>query len=601
MKFRSLRKWDDPQGSKELILFAQLVDELLFEFTLDTYKPSAMNTSLLVREAIQTYIGIESGTIKGPNFKHVIDELCQNIDKDMVAKSSILADVGGVKSTLKDPKIPDKSKLTCLKLIESQMPLRLYKIKNEELLVKAICEDKDCSSIRSLTRSYITTLLNSGYSEKYIQGIAKDFFHYSTTRVSGNSDISSFLDKFKNEPEEFQVVYKGPLFLKGFGSSAEKLGITITENKGELSQVIDECNFNLGQNQIYLITKCKAKEYHKAKKYSDSKIDQLQALIGLYHHKESPRKITEGLVVSPGLNHGKSVASHFNPMHKCKDLKVGAASRKLNKFMDGFSMERESFLRFNRSADLHALALASDSIENQLINLWTALESLLPSKDDDKLSQIEHISNSIMPFLNFGYIHKIVIRLSKDLLLWNSGVSKRIFKEVDCTGIPEKTLNLLALDKYEGLRNDLKGRFNDFHLLTERYSYIEWLMSSPVNVVSALDSHKLRVDWQIRRIYRARNMIVHDGRTPSYTEILIENTHDYLDTILSSLMSLGSKDHVLNSIDQGFKMVELGYLSYYKRLNEKGLKFDERNIGLLFESDNLTSQSTRTSLRYSGV
>jgi hypothetical protein len=111
MKFRTLHKWDDIQGSKELIFFAQLVDELLFEFTLDTYKPSAMNTSLLVREAIQTYLAIEAGSIKSPNLKHVIDELCENIDKDMVAKSLLKVDLGEIKSTLKDPKIPDKSLL----------------------------------------------------------------------------------------------------------------------------------------------------------------------------------------------------------------------------------------------------------------------------------------------------------------------------------------------------------------------------------------------------------------------------------------------------------------------------------------------------------
>lgn len=583
MKFRTLHKWDDIQGSKELILFAQLVDELLFEFTLDTYKPSAMNTSLLVREAIQTYLAFEAGSIKSPNLKHVIDELCENIDKDMVAQSSLKVDLGGIKSTLKDPKTPDKSKLTCLKLLESQIPLNLYKSRNEELLVEAICETKDSSSIRSLTRSYITTLLNSGYSEKYIQGITKKYFHYSNDRISGNSEISHYLDKFQNESEEFRVVYKGPLFLKGFASPAEKLGIIITEDKGELSQVIDDLNFGHADNQIFLITKCKAKEFHRAKKYSDSIIDQLQTLIGLYHHKESPKKIKEGLVVSPSLDNGKIVSSHFNPMHKCKDLKIGAASKKLKKFMAGFSMERESFFRFNRSADLHAVALASDSVENQLINLWTALESLLPSKSEEKISQIEHVSNSIMPFLNVGYIQKIVTRLSKDLLLWNSRVSKDIFKEVDCVGIPEKVLHLLMLDKYEGLRNDLKGRFNDFHLLSERFSYLEWLLSSPSNVVSSLDSHKQRVDWQIRRIYRARNMIVHDGKTPSYTEILIENIHDYLDTILSSLMSLGSKDHTLNSIDEGFKMADLTYSSYYKRLNVKGLKFDESNIEMFFE------------------
>lgn len=585
MRFRSLHKWDDPQASKELILFAQYIDELLFEFTLDTYKPSAMNASLLVKEAVQTHMSVQRGTIKSPNLKHVIDELCENFDKDSVAKSLLLVDLDGIKSTLKDPKTPEKNCLTCLKLLESQVPLKLYKAKNEELLVAAINDKKNSAQIRSLTRSYITTLLNSGYSEKYIQEVSRDFFHYSSTRISGNSSILEYLEKFQTEAEEFHVIYKGPIFLLDFKDSASKLGIAISREKGDFTNIIDNLNYQLGHNQVYLIASCKVKDFHKAKRFADSKLDQLQTLIGLYHHKESPKKITEGLVIFPGIEKGKIVVSHFNPMHKCMDLRVGSASKKLKKFMDGFSMERESFFRFNRSANLHALALASDSIENQLLNLWIALESLLPQKGEDKTAQIEHISNSIMPFLNIGYIQKIITRLSKDLFLWNSTLSKRLLRGIECNGIPEKTLHFIALDKYQHARTELKEQFNDFHLLRERFIYIENLLSDPSRVISSIDAHKQRVDWQIRRIYRARNMIVHDGITPSYTEILIENTHDYLDTILTSLMSLASQEHVINSIDQGFKMTELSYLSYYKWLNQKGLKFDEINIARFFSNE----------------
>ncbi len=589
MKFRNLQKWDDPQGSKELVLFAQHIDEMLFEFTLDTYKPSAMHSSLLVREAIQTYKAIEAGTIKKPNLNHIIDELLESIDKDSVAKSLLVVELGEIKSGLKDPKISDKSRLTCLKLIESQMPLAVYKARNEKLLIEAICQTKDASTIRSLSRSYITTLLNSGYSEKYIQKTTKAFFHYSPERITGNTDISRYFQNFKTELEEFNVIYRAPSYLSEFKDPASKLGITITDELDNLNQAVIDLNFKIAINQTYLITKCKAKECYSAKKRSDLKIDQLQTLIGLYHHKECPKKITEGLVVPLNSGEGKIVKNHSNPMHKCKDLKVGPASKRLKEFMDGFSMVEESFFRFNRSAELHALALASDSAENQLINLWTALESLIPSKADDKICQIEHISHSIMPFLNLGYLQKITTQLSKDLLLWNSRVTRNTLKEINCSKIPEKTLHLLALEKHKTLRNVLKSRFGDFHLLYERFSYLEWLLSSPANVVSALDAHKQRVDWQIRRIYRARNMIVHDGTTPSYTRILIENTHDYLDTILTSLMSLGSKEHILNSTDQGFKMMELSYSSYYRNLTKKGLIFNDENIAIFFESSKIST------------
>ncbi|WP_219013314.1 HEPN domain-containing protein [Shewanella algae] len=584
MKFRSLRKWDDIENSKGLILFAQMVDELLFEFTLNTYKPSAMNTSLLIREAIQTHKAVEAGTIQKPNLGHILNELCENLDKDIVAQSLLFVDVKGIKATLKDPKSSGSSILTCIKLLENQIPLNRYKNKNEELLIECICGDQNPSKIRGFTRSYITTLLNSGYSEKYIQKLSRSYFHYSDDRISGNSAIKDYLELFNKEVQEYFVIYRAPGYFKHFIKGAAKIGITVTDEVADFGNAIDRFNFKLKQNEIYMLAKCKAKEPHAAKKYADIKIDQLQTLIGLYHHKEAPKPILDGLVVFPDKENGKKISSHFNPMHKCRDLEAGVAARRLEMFMDGFSMERESFYRFNRSAELHALALGSDSVENQLINLWIALESLIPNKDDDKISQIEHISKSIMPFLNLNYIQKIATRLSKDLLLWNKGKTKEILRQVDGNGVMEKTCHLLALDKYEQLRGELANSFGDFHLLHERYKYLEFLFSSPANFVTALDAHTQRVDWQIRRIYRARNMIVHDGVTPSYVEILIENTHDYLDSIFSSLMTLASQEYVLNSIDQGFKMVEISFSSYLKSLNKKGISFTEGNIDqLLFK------------------
>ena len=60
--------------------------------------------------------------------------------------------------------------------------------------------------------------------------------------------------------------------------------------------------------------------------------------------------------------------------------------------------------------------------------------------------------------------------------------------------------------------------------------------------------------------------------------MLIENTHDYLDSIMNKLMSLASTEDTVNSIDQGFKMMELNYSSYYAALSQKGIQFNDNNI-----------------------
>ena len=587
MKFRTLRKWDDVVASKGLVFIAQLIDELLFEFTLDTYKPSAMNTSLLVAEAVTTLKAIEVGTIMKPNLRHIIDELCENLAKDLVAQSLVSVELRGVFSVLKDRKATDGSISTTIHLLRNQLPLSRYKARCEELLVDEVKGAQDISKLRVLVRSYITTLLNSGYSAKYIQTISQKFFFYSPDRISGNEAIVDYLLRFSEPAVEYQVLYRAPNYLLEFRESANRLGFDVGEDAHGFEEDLARNNFSLRHGEVFLyLGEVESKDPYRAKSRADKSVELLQTLIGLYHHKESPRPIIECLVKNPQTEACLKVTRSVNPMHKCHDSKPGVASKKLAHFMAGFSMRSESFRKFNRSAELHALALSSESTENQMINLWIALESLIPNKDDEKISQIEHIVSSVLPFLNIGYVNRIVLRLSKDLLYWNSALLKRLIKGIDADGILGKVSHLLILPEHQDLRLQLEASFGDFHLLSDRYSHLKNVMSTPQNVVGLLDSHSKRVEWQIRRIYRARNMIVHDGVTPSFTDVLIENTHDYLDTVMGGLMALASSKYTLNAIDQGFKMVELNYRSYYDALNVKGVQFDAGNINsLLFKHD----------------
>lgn len=63
MKYRSLAKWDDINGCRSLVYFVQLTEEMLFDFSLDTYKTSVMHAGLLCNEAIDTIKDIRKGII----------------------------------------------------------------------------------------------------------------------------------------------------------------------------------------------------------------------------------------------------------------------------------------------------------------------------------------------------------------------------------------------------------------------------------------------------------------------------------------------------------------------------------------------------------
>lgn len=585
MRFRSLNKWDNKPASEGLIFVAQLIDELMFDYTLDTYKPSAMNTALLVKEAVDTIAAIDAGIVMKPNLAHILKELCDNLQSDEVARGLMSVDEVGVINTLENIKSSDASITTVAKLLLRQIPLPAYKDKNEELLKEELLGGGQKSKLRKLTRSYITTLLNSGYTAEYIHRVSKKFFHYSPDRISGNEAIDDYFSLFSNKATEHYVIYKAPSYLVEFSEAAKRLGLEILENLENCpitEEDIRRHNIHLGSNEVFVfLEKIKGKEPNFIKIVSDSSVEAIQTLIGLYHHKESPKPINECLVKSATTGICTKIVKHLNPMHKCADAIPTVASKKLASFVKAFVLDKESFRKFHRSAELHSLALASESIENQMINLWIALESLVPSKTDKDLAQIDHLTLSITPFLNLEYINKLLIRFFKDLLHWNRKFIRELYKKIDAQGISSKTAHLLALPEYQNLRTELEASFGDFYLLKDRYEHLANLLSSPAVILSTLDNHQKRVAWQLRRIYRARNTIVHDGSTPSYAEVLVENTHDYLDSIMRWLMALASKDTTIISVAQGFKMVELNYLAYRKKLSEKNLSFSKDNIDLL--------------------
>jgi len=578
MRFRTLGKWDDRAASKGLIYVAQLIDELLFDFTLDSYKPSAMNTALLIKEAADTVKSIKAGIIKSPNLAHIIDELCLNLSKDEVAKSLISVDLRGINATLKNPKIHENSKSTVIDLLKQQLPLKIYKKKNEDLLIQELGTTQDISKLRTLTRSYITTLLNSGYSADSIRQKSQKFFFYSNDRISNNEAIIDYFEMFATEPALHTVFYRAPEHIREFVEPAKRLGIHILDaiENQENNEAI--ARFSLRAGEVYLkLEKIPGRDPSSVKSAADSKVEALQTLIGLYHHKESPARIHECLVSDEEGTRYTKVSKTVHPMHKCQDSTPTVASKRLAGFIKTFTLEQPSFRKFHRSAELHSLALSSDSLENQMINLWIALESLIPSSDNET-SQIVHLSDSVMPFLNIIYIEKLLVRFFKDLMFWNRRLAKNLFRRVEASGIVSKLSRLLSLEEYQDLRQELENSFGDFHLLKDRYLHLTNLLSSPKNIVSTLESHKTRVDWQLRRIYRARNMIVHEGQTPSYTEILVENTHDYLDTIMNALMLMASKRNTIFTVAQGFKMMELNYNAYHASLNEKNAEFTRDNI-----------------------
>ncbi|WP_068322644.1 hypothetical protein [Polynucleobacter yangtzensis] len=581
MKFRTLKNWPDLVGSEGLIFFSQLFEELLFNYSLDTYKPSAMNTPMLCVEALKLVKNIEEGFIDKSNLSHVLDELLQNLSKDEVAKALLSLDIHTISRKFNNPAIPILEIATILELIFGQIKPSKYKAKTEQLLLDAITNPNQKNRIRALTRSYTTTLINLGYSTDFLYPTARMYFHLSPNKISCPKGLQGFIDIVSAKPQEYIAIFKVNALFDEINDSCEVFHVqALKALPKDVVDLVKIRSFVLGKDEIFLVLKdIQAMDVFSARSSAERRIEQIATLYSLFHHKEVAAWNRSALLINLETGKNRIVPASHNPMLMCADSKREDVAIKLSGFIKNFSLERNSFEKFNRSAELHSLALRSDSPENQLLNLWVALETIVPSKAAQVAkAKINNIIDSVLPFLSLTYVESLTDRLVADFSIWNRRFFNSAIEGVEGDNDRDRMLRLLILDDFKDRKNRLFSDLRDFHLLRNRAYYFSEELASPSKILKMLNAHWQRVDWQIRRIYRTRNLIVHAGDTPLYTGILIKNTHDYLDIVLKTIGKLASEDSKVNTIDGAFKYVELRYQEYKELLSSQNGKVTEANI-----------------------
>ncbi len=584
MKFRTLKNWENPTELEGLVFFAQLLEELLFDYSLDTYKPSAMNSCTLCLEALSLIKDIESEIIDKSNLSHVLEELVLNLKKDEVVGKLLDIDLSTATARLLNKDVTVNEKKTIVELIHYQIYEEVYKETTEELLIEAVKNGREKNRIRSLTRSYITTLINMGYSTRYLYPTARKFFYWSDQIMRSSDDIKKFFNLVSGEEIEYKAVFKASLIFKEIEDSCTDFKITIGDTLDEkLSEYAESKNFEIDENGTYLLVdSISALDVYSARDEAERKIERLSTLTNLFHHKEVPYWEEKALLINVNTETPRLVPSSQNPMLMCSDLRTKEAAIHLNSFIKDFSLrEMHSFQKFTRAAELHALALRSDSPENQLLNLWIGLETLTPSKLASNKAKINNIIDSILPFLSLHYIYSLTDRLVQDFKIWNRSELNKALEGIEGDNERHKLIKLLVLKENDDKKRLLFKALGDFHLLRNRAHYFSECLSSTGKVDNILKNHWKRVDWQIRRIYRTRNQIVHAGRTPSYINVLIKNVHDYLDIVTHDIANLASEGNKINTIDQAYKYVDIIHSDYLKSLQDSDIKIDASNINSL--------------------
>ncbi|MGP7735714.1 hypothetical protein, partial [Oceanimonas smirnovii] len=379
MKFRELNCWELSDDIQGLVYFAQRLDEMLFDYSLDTYKPPALCAPYLCKEAISLIQDIEDSLIDKANLKHVLEELQWAIGNDPVAKSLLDSDLNQYFTVEDNAKLIDR-KLKLEVLWRTFNPER-YLIACQEQLKEAI-KVKSKKTIEVLSRLYISTLINENLSKNVIAEKVEEFFFQG---VKGNISSLEQLDEFFKYLfpyfHNFEMVFIADKLINKVKESAKAFKIEIIEELPEgFKEYAIEQDFALQENEVFVLTKkFKAKDVYTAREKAERKLDNLSDLFMVFAHKSKVSWKDKALVRQCCKEGFSIVGKPISSMEKGMDLRPNVASKRLNTMIKNFSVNKESFERFSRVVDLHGVSIVNDIPENQLLNMWIGLETITPT------------------------------------------------------------------------------------------------------------------------------------------------------------------------------------------------------------------------------
>jgi hypothetical protein len=126
---------------------------------------------------------------------------------------------------------------------------------------------------------------------------------------------------------------------------------------------------------------------------------------------------------------------------------------------------------------------------------------------------------------------------------------------------------VLFREPNEDLRTQLLNLCEDNPLAMHRLWKLHRDYSSPRSLRKTLEEHESRVEWQLHRIYRARNGLVHVGDQPTYLDSLVLNLDEYYRACLGTLVNRASRDSIQSDLDQLIAEIGIEYRTYMNYWN----------------------------------
>lgn len=572
MKQGDLTKWKEIEACNNLLFFAQLVNELLFDYSIPSNRISTLNSHFLCLDAINAIKGIETLGVNEGSLKPIIEELYSTLEKDITFIKHGESPLDYFMKMQPNGSYRRVSKPDELNLQDSKNAV--YAIQNkyfnsswysDKLIedISALVKSNDPQDQLDLfrqTKSFLTELVNRGYSSRYITYQANQFFYRGRTPITSPDVISDFLSVFSYQKNTYEIIVVADKSSQQFFRTINNITMLDEyEMKGHTRN--ETVFFKAKKGKKYIIFRRKSQDPFSA---VDSIKDLIIDNVSIYrmfdhNYKFDLEKIQFG--VYDEAKQFYIINEEVSPVQRAKTPNKQTIEKKTEEVAQAFDsiVKSRSISDFNalfNAIRAHDLSLDSKNDKNQLLDLWSIFEVLLDISNKHTNDRIQQICMRLVPILKRKYLYSLFLQLENDIKNYSET------KYIDIIGTErdegkrvQKICEFCLLDECSQQRQELLDSCTAFPLLKERIEYYNKVLKTPLSIYQFVEKHSKRVLWQVMRIYRNRNMIVHNGESMPYMKLLIENLHSYVDDFL---------DYVIQARKQGFNQITMTHELYVK-------------------------------------
>ena len=561
MQNPNLIKWSKDPELEGLLFFAQSINDMLFDYTLDTYKVPALNTHFRCIEGLVFIDMVERGIIYPKALDQTINEFLWSFKNDPIIKSLFGPKIGGYIREVEKRKNKSEELENILNLIADLLSSN-YIEEAKKQLISIICQEpKQKDLIYSLTRSFLTELIYAGYSKGFIFYKTKQFFFDPAAQpeITSQQQINEYLNNFNLEKKKFDLIFKANENFDYIKDSLKELNIEASHNTPEIrTEKRSEKEFLEEKNEEYpCIIEFKEIEAFDAQSARDGAEEIIRSLASLLKYNIHERDFSwqnEVLTYELPQNYPLVVKPTVKAVHKRPDKELEEIPEAVKNIIDLIykgNLDYGSRELIFGALKLHSEAICAKTEENQLLTFWSFIEGILPPPGD--VGRIDYILRSIEPLIVVDYPKKLIFDMQKNLETCGGAEVKKIIEKVEeGNNTFEKCAAIISIKENETYRDEIYSLIENNVLLRNRLYTLMKKLNSAKSIASTIEEHRQRVAWHVQRIYRMRNMIAHSTERfpPYYIGTLIENLHSYVDRILDLLLTTSIKNPDIKTIDE---------------------------------------------------